>query len=160
MSLLPAAICLIGAHDAMRRGGHDIATESDANIDLTTRIVRDFPTGLNAGWLAFASGIGIYLVVAEILGPRQMSRRLRDVLGASLVTAVSVYGFASRSNSSRTMFYDAGYALASAWACYGIIRRDEKQFTGPMIRWVAKIGCSLGVGGLVASIIDGFRRYR
>lgn len=154
-SLVPASGLLLGAHFFMVRSA--LATrETNAASDITTDITRNFASGLNAGWLAAASGVGLALIAGEIIARtvgNKERRKYRDGIGSLLVLTVATYGTLSSAYlgaHTRSAITGAGYAMAISWACYGITRR-EQSLSG--VRGVSALGMYASAVTCVACIV-------
>ena len=90
---VPSAALLVGAHAAMLSGALALrGAAPGGGVNLLGALLVDLPTGLNAGWLAAASGIGLSLAARHAPGPAAVRWLGSADGGAALVSAVSVYG--------------------------------------------------------------------
>ena len=113
----------------------------------------DLPTGLNAGWLAAASGIGLTLAAQH--GPGWTRRLATPEGGAALLTALSAYAAgmsAFLASAPATAFVGAGYAFATAWACRGI---QARPVCAPPVKRAARRGVWAAAAGLAAGLAWG-----
>lgn len=162
--LIPAAALLFTAQGSMLRAAAQLRfapPEDDCPRTMAWYASRaagalfvDLPTGLNAGWLAAAAGIGTTLVAKNVPA---LSVVAEPRGGAMLLTAVSCAGallsvvFGSKAKS---MLVGVGYAAATAWACYGITKADgvsreveaaaAQGITTAACGAAVAIGCALG----------------
>lgn len=116
--LLPASGLLVAAQASMIAAG--LRLRATVTPDgLARSVLVDFPTGLNAGWLAAASGIGLSLVLQNVpimsaaVSPQGSAVLLGAVVGAGAAATVSLAG-------QHTLGLGLGYATATCWACYGM----------------------------------------
>mmetsp|Transcript_11038 Transcript_11038/g.25259 ORF Transcript_11038/g.25259 Transcript_11038/m.25259 type:complete len:295 (+) Transcript_11038:83-967(+) len=128
LTLLPAAVLLVTAYASMLSAGirlrmRELEEGSGVCPQLISAVVIDLPTGINAGWLAAASGIGVTLVL-QIICPNFASEQggANLVTGLSILAAIVVVVVGS---SLKSFFAGLGYAAVTAWACFGITRADE-----------------------------------
>mmetsp|Transcript_62536 Transcript_62536/g.116265 ORF Transcript_62536/g.116265 Transcript_62536/m.116265 type:complete len:296 (+) Transcript_62536:71-958(+) len=153
LTLVPSAVLLVSAYASMLTGGIRLrmrASTSNASVgsQIASALLIDLPTGLNAGWLAAASGIGLTLVfqltVPALATPQG---------GAVVVTGVSclaVIVATAIGSSFRSLVAGLAYLAATAWACFGITRADgvTNVIAAAASRgiWIA------GAGGVVATL--------
>ena len=155
-TLAPAATLLVAAHAGMVAGGAALraaGARGAAAPSLLGALLVDLPTGLNAGWLAAASGIGLMLAAQH--GPSWGRRLATPAGGAALLTALSAYAAgitAFLASVPATAFVGAGYACATAWACRGI---EARPVCAPVIKKAARRGVWSAVAGLAAGLVWG-----
>jgi len=136
-SLAPAAAILGAAHRQMLDAALALAGAPAGGLVGT--LVVDFPTGLNAGWLAAATGIGMTLVAQQV--PPLQSLASPEA-GALLVGGLTAYGAAATISLAGSPATALGYAAATAWACRGIASESAKTLpvvktTAALCAWVA-----------------------
>eukprot|EP00438_Fugacium_kawagutii_P028686 Skav214064 [mRNA] locus=scaffold2017:787667:794505:+ [translate_table: standard] len=97
--------------------------------------VLDFPSGLNAGWLGAASGIGVSLALQH--WPRGNRMGLKG--SAALLGAVCCYGAVVTASLGRgdTWGFGLGYCVATSWACFGL---TKAELTSNLVKKVARGG--------------------
>lgn len=142
--LVPAAVCLLGAQAAMLAGAARLRQAlllDDSETAASHAAVALFlalPTGLNAAWLAAASGIGLSLV-AQLLPPLTPTPRGAAGLLSLVISggAVAAPALAARGGGLGAFALAAGYALATAWACFGMTKGDAPP---PAVKAVAAVG--------------------
>jgi hypothetical protein len=149
LTLVPSAVLIVGAHATMLTAA--LALRSAAAVSrpalLAATFLIDFPTGVNAGWLSAASGIGITLVAREVPSLHWMASANG---GACLLTALTLYGAAASAYlGADSLFTGLGYASAVAWACNGITRRDKVD---PAVANAANRGIILAALGAAAAV--------
>ena len=155
-TLAPAAALLVSAHAAMASGGAALraaGARGAAGPSLLGALLVDLPTGLNAGWLAAASGIGLTLAAQH--GPGWTRRLATPEGGAALLTALSAYAAgmsAFLASAPATAFVGAGYAFATAWACRGI---QARPVCAPPVKRAARRGVWAAAAGLAAGLAWG-----
>ena len=130
-SLAPAALFVGVAHVKMLGGALALVGGAPA-YGLVGAAVVDFPTGLNAGWLAAASGMA-FTLVAQQMPPLQPLAT--PEAGAVLVGALTAYGAAVTLSLAGCPAAALGYAAATAWACRGIASESAK--TPPIVKTTA-----------------------
>ena len=155
---LPCAALLVGAHAAMMAAALNLRGSSTAvAASPLGALLVDFATGLNAGWLAAASGIGISLAASH--APTTAIRRLAEPRGAGwLLAALGTYGgcaSAYLASSPHSLCVGAGYAAATAWACRGILGR---QALAPQVARSARFGIRAVLVGLAAGALKAFSK--
>lgn len=117
---------------------------------IAVSMLLALPTGLNAAWLAAASGIGLTLV-AQVTPALDMLGTPRG--GAALLGLVVAAGAgiaASLGRSPATLGLGLGYAAATAWACFGM----TKGTSPTVVKSVADIGVLVAVlSGIMALVL-------
>lgn len=148
VSLVPAAGLLATAHACMLSAGLALKREAAARSILGA-LLCDLPTGLNAGWLAAASGIGI--TIAARLGPAPVKALATPEGGAALVYGLSGYSVLASAMlaSPQTLLVALGYSAATAWACNGIVNRPV---VADKVKRAAKRGVWIAAAGAVVSV--------
>mmetsp|Transcript_36064 Transcript_36064/g.84556 ORF Transcript_36064/g.84556 Transcript_36064/m.84556 type:complete len:303 (+) Transcript_36064:103-1011(+) len=153
LTLGPAAVMLVSAYASMLTAGirlrlKDVAENSSACSQLLSACFVDLPTGMNAGWLAAASGIGITLV-SQIALPSVATPQGGAVLVSGLSGLAAIASIALGS-SLRSVAVGIGYAAATAWACFGITRATDVPSA---VATAAHRGIYIaGAGGVVAVV--------
>lgn len=133
--LAPAAGLLLTAQAGMVAAALRLRNSVDETHSTVLRsILVDFPTGLNAGWLGAASGIGLSLVFQQIPA---LSELTTPKGSAFLVALVASAGSAAALTlgSGHTPGIGVGFAGATSWACYGI---SKSSTAPPMVKRVAR----------------------
>ena len=137
LSLVPCSVLLGAAHGSMLYGTTRLASE--APVGALGACLVDFPSGLNAGWLAAATGIGATLVAQHVPA---LKAAATPKAGAILVGALTAYGAGATIALSASPAAAAGYAAATAWACRGIASEAAQtpevvKATARRCQWVA-----------------------
>mmetsp|Transcript_29087 Transcript_29087/g.66916 ORF Transcript_29087/g.66916 Transcript_29087/m.66916 type:complete len:298 (-) Transcript_29087:52-945(-) len=152
LTLVPSAILLVSAYASMLTAGARLRMRLPSNAPWSSQIATvmliDLPTGLNAGWLAAASGIGLTLVL-QLTVPSFATPKG----GAVVVTGVSCLAVVVATvigSSFRSLAVGLAYLAATAWACFGITRAEG---VADVIATAAGRGIWIaGVGGIVATM--------
>lgn len=152
VSLVPAAGMLVAAHTNMVAAAWRL-TEYEFDSSILRACFVDFPTGLNAGWLAAATGIGITLVAQHI--PAAKQTLAGPNAGAVLVGLLTAYGTATTlALSSAVPGAALGYAAATGIACMGIEARETHaervRRTAGTCKWIALASGVVGIGLRIA----------
>jgi len=133
--LVPAAGLLLAAQAGMVAAALRLRSSVDeAHSTLLRSILVDFPTGLNAGWLGAASGIGLSLLFQQIPAlsafttPKGSGLLVAGVASAGMVATLTL-------GSGHTPGVGLGFAGATSWACYGISKSDTAP---PEVKQVAR----------------------
>mmetsp|Transcript_27642 Transcript_27642/g.76491 ORF Transcript_27642/g.76491 Transcript_27642/m.76491 type:complete len:292 (+) Transcript_27642:85-960(+) len=150
--LAPASVLLLTAYGSMLTAAFRLRqalTAHPAANSLAVSVLLAFPSGLNAGWLAAASGIGLTLVAQ--LTPLQALAK--PVGGATLLGFLVAAGAAlapTLGHTPSTLALGLGYATATAWACYGMTKGDSPD----VVKSVAGIGVMVAIvsGGAALSV--------
>jgi len=112
---------------------------------LARAAIVDFPTGLNAGWLGAAAGIGMLMTCQQVPVLKGLNT---PTGGAALVGAVAICNLGACIGFGGAL--GLGYGFVTAWACRGISKNERLS---PMVRRVARLftPISLTVSTLVAT---------
>jgi hypothetical protein len=134
---VPSFFLLAGGFASMLRAGSLIKGGSGAEALLIA-----LPTGLNAAWLAAATGIGVSLVAQEaapsLATPEAGAVLLGGVVGAACFLVPTFL--------KKSAALGLGYAAGTCWACYGMTKGDSPQ----PVKDVATVG-----GWLIAVVSAG-----
>ena len=148
--LTSALLCLLAAQAAMLVGAARLrrALLEDGRASPTAQLLLALPTAINAAWLAAASGIGLTLVAQQLSSPLATARGGAALLGAVVAGAGAAVLTLGRDRP--TLALGAGYAAATAWACFGMTRGDAP----PAVRAVASAGIWVAAasGALAAAL--------
>lgn len=139
-TLLACALQLLAAQSCMT-----VTAQRLNGLEETSGLrsaVLDFPSGLNAGWLGAASGIGVSLALqywprGDWTTPNRSAVLLSTVCcyGAGMTLALG---------QGNSWGFGLGYCLATSWACFGLTKAE----TSPeVVKKVAKVG--MGVFALL-----------
>eukprot|EP00434_Breviolum_minutum_P004260 symbB.v1.2.003755.t1/scaffold207.1/size268535/2 len=139
--LLGCALQLLAAQSSMTVTGQQLRALEESSL-LRTALL-DFPSGLNAGWLGAASGIGVSLALQH--WPR--GNWITPNRGAILLSTICGYGatVVLTLGQGNSYGFGLGYSLATSWACFGL----TKATTAPeVVRKVARggMGAFAGLG--------------
>ena len=163
--LVPAAVLLLRAHVSMVCAGLAIRSVAEAAAaglspppfaePAIAAPLVSLPTGINAGWLAAASGIGVTLVAQDVPGLRWLATGRG---AASVVDAVSLYGAALVPYLGAyrdSLMVGLGYALATGWALIFIRNRPgvDRNVADAATRglWLTGAGAFTAIAMCVAS---------
>jgi hypothetical protein len=94
LTLVPCLVLLVGSYATMLSAAlalRSAAAVSCPAISAATFFI-DFPTGLNAGWLAAAAGIGVTYVAHEVPSLHWLASANG---GAAIITALTLYSAAA-----------------------------------------------------------------
>ena len=148
--LAPCLVALAGAQTSMLRACR--RAKAAAAVGAVGRLEAAFlalPTGINAAWLAAASGIGLSLV-AQIAAPPVASPAGGAACLACIVSAAAALAFyGARAGGSRAL--GLGYAGATCWACYGMAKGAAPR----EVKTVARAGLALVAAAAVAAVAAG-----
>ncbi|CAE7249028.1 sti1, partial [Symbiodinium pilosum] len=112
--LLSCACCLVAAQCSMLNTAARLRRSGDDEGSWLRCVAIDFASGLNAGWLAAATGIGIW----QALDLFPSGSRISPMFSNGLVYAVSFYSLFASSvlGGKPVQGFGVGYALATMWA--------------------------------------------
>ena len=117
-SIAPSFFLLAGGFASMVRAGSLIKGGSAAESLLIA-----LPTGINAAWLAAATGIGFTLVAqntyATLASPEAGAVLLGGVVAGACYAVPTFLG--------RSTALGLGYGAATCWACFGMTKGDAPQ---------------------------------
>ena len=149
ITLVPSAGFLLAAHAAMMSACAALRKDTAGKRSLLGALLIDLPTGLNAGWLAAASGIGVTL--AAQVGPGALRKVATPEGGAALVYGLAGYGAvaAVALAAPHSILVSLGYSAATAWACNGIAKRPA---VAPKVKRAAKRGVWISAFGALLSL--------
>ncbi|CAE7374804.1 sti1 [Symbiodinium natans] len=142
-ALLSCACFLVAAQTSMLSAGVKLQQSGDVGGSWLQSVTIDFASGLNAGWLAAASGIGIWQALDLFPSGSKTSPRLSQ----ALVCAVSVYGLygSAAVGVKPIQGFGLGYTAATIWALAGI---KASPGTPPQVK-------SAAAGGTVVAALGG-----
>ena len=115
---VPSFFLLAGGFASMVRAGSLIKGGTAAESFLVA-----LPTGINAAWLAAATGIG-FTLVAQNTAPTLATPEAGAVLLGGVVAGAC---YAVPSFLGRSTALGLGYGAATCWACFGMTKGDAPQ---------------------------------
>ena len=115
---VPSFFLLAGSFASMIRAGSLIKGGSAAESLLIA-----LPTGINAAWLAAATGIG-FTLVGQNTAPALASPEAGAVLLGGVVAGAC---YAVPTFLGRSAALGLGYGAATCWACFGMTKGDAPQ---------------------------------
>ncbi|CAK9074389.1 unnamed protein product [Durusdinium trenchii] len=134
-TLLACACQLVAAQSSMTAAAQRLQTLEEQS--LLRSMLLDFPSGVNAGWLSAASGIGLSLALqhwtrGDLMTPNR---------SACLLGAVGCYGagVVSSLGQGSAWGFGLGYSCAVSWACFGITKTGSPE----VVKKVARAGMGL-----------------
>ncbi|CAJ1438632.1 unnamed protein product [Effrenium voratum] len=137
---------LLAAYISMTVTGHRLQQLDSAGMGRTALV--DFPSGLNAGWLSAASGIGLSLVL-EYWPSGSLVSVPRSAALLSLVCCLGA-GATMAWGGSNAPGFGVGYSAAVMWACYGLTKKDTAP---PGVKKAARGGMALSLLAGAASLL-------
>ena len=148
LTLVPSAALLATGHAAIMAAGAALRN-APGERSLLGSLLVDLPTGLNAGWMAAASGIG--LTIAAKHGPEVLRGLATPTGGAGLIYALSAYGVAASVffAAPQSLLVSLGYSAATAWACNGIAERPQVD---PKVKKAARHGLWISAAGAALAV--------
>mmetsp|Transcript_40490 Transcript_40490/g.49103 ORF Transcript_40490/g.49103 Transcript_40490/m.49103 type:complete len:321 (-) Transcript_40490:563-1525(-) len=172
--LVPSALLLIAAQASMLRAALKLRfSPSGGGDEPKNRVLQylhkgagallvDLPTGLNAGWLGAAAGIGVSLVAKEVPFMQCLAHPCGAAMLVSAVSGGGALASAVLGSKPGSLLVGVGYAGATAWACFGITRSEsvppEVKAAAARGIWVAACGVAGAlVGAVVHSLTQGKR---
>jgi hypothetical protein len=124
---VPSFFLLAGGFASMIKAGSLIKGGTAAEALLVA-----LPTGINAAWLAAATGIG-FTLVAQNTAPALASPEAGAALLGSVVLGAC---YAVPMFLGRSAALGLGYGAATCWACFGMTKGDSPQ----VVKTVATYG--------------------
>jgi hypothetical protein len=115
---VPSFFLLAGGFATMVRAGSLIRGGTAAEALLLA-----LPTGINAAWLAAATGIG-FTLVAQNTAPALATPEAGAVLLGGVVAGAC---YAVPTFIGRSAALGLGYGAATCWACFGMTKGDSPQ---------------------------------
>lgn len=157
LTLVPCAALLCGGHAAMMAAAGALRRDAGGARSLLGALLVDLPTGLNAGWMAAASGIG--LTLAAQTGPKIVQSLATPTGGAALIYGLSSYGAAAAVAfaAPHSLLVSLGYSAATAWACDGI---SKKENVASRVKSAARHGFWISVAGAIVSLGVAFAKSK
>ena len=137
---VPSFFLLAGGFATMVRAGSLIRGGTAAEALLVA-----LPTGINAAWLAAATGIG-FTLVAQNTAPALASPEAGAVLlgGVVLGACYAVPTFLGRSAA-----LGLGYGAATCWACFGMTKGDSPQVVKDVATYGGYLVAVVSAGALI-----------
>jgi hypothetical protein len=137
---VPSFFLLAGGFASMIKAGSLIRGGTAAEALLVA-----LPTGINAAWLAAATGIG-FTLVAQNTAPALASPEAGAVLlgGVVLGACYAVPTFLGRSAA-----LGLGYGAATCWACFGMTKGDSPQVVKDVATYGGYLVAVVSAGALI-----------
>jgi len=157
--LAPASVLLLAAYGSMLAAAlrlrHALMSQPTSS-PMAVSVLLALPTGLNAAWLAAASGIGFTLVAQVTPALKSLAKPQGGAVLLGVLVAASAGIAPMLGRTPRTLALGIGYAAATAWACFGMTKGDSPGAVKSVAEVGVKVAMLSGLGAIALASVSLF----